>query len=459
MACAPCGRRSGSGPSATTTRACGSSPSAIRGPSSSLTRPTPSSARRWAAGTAGVAGSTTSRPAPEVRRSGLATRLITEVETRLAGLGARRVDLLVREGNDSRGGLLALPGLRGDERDAVRQGPRPAARRHRHGGRLGRDRARVHPAHARDARRRRRSTTPTGCSRSSGTASASRRWSTADGAAVDPRRAGRGRAVLRAVPRAADVDRRHGARSSTARSSPSTRTGEPDFALLQARIKGRAAAAEPTPFVYEVFDLLHLDGQSLLDEPLEERRRLLAGVLRPDPRVRLSEHIESRRASPSSRRHGCAASRGSWPRTAARRTCPASATDRWQKIKIRPGAGARRRWLGDGDRQGGRPRRAARRRPRGRRRCATRARSAPGSRRQPGRAAGRRRAAGGRRRRRSTTPPPRAAATDAHWLRPELVIRAEFAGWTGDGLVRQAAYKGIELEKDPQKVIRERPKA
>jgi ATP-dependent DNA ligase len=40
----------------------------------------------------------------------------------------------------------------------------------------------------------------------------------------------------------------------------------------------------------------------------------------------------------------------------------------------------------------------------------------------------------------------------------ELVIRAEFAGWTGDGLVRQAAYKGIELEKDPRRVIRERPK-
>jgi bifunctional non-homologous end joining protein LigD len=56
-------------------------------------------------------------------------------------------------------------------------------------------------------------------------------------------------------------------------------------------------------------------------------------------------------------------------------------------------------------------------------------------------------------------PPPRVAARGAHWIRPELVIRAEFAGWTGDGLVRQAAYKGIELEKDPRKVIRERPKA
>ena len=56
-------------------------------------------------------------------------------------------------------------------------------------------------------------------------------------------------------------------------------------------------------------------------------------------------------------------------------------------------------------------------------------------------------------------PTPRAAARTAQWLRPKLVIRAEFAGWTGDGLVRQAAYKGLELEKDPRKVIRERPKA
>ena len=97
--------------------------------------------------------------------------------------------------------------------------------------------------------------------------------------------------------------------------------GEPDFALLQARIKGRGVAAEPTPFVYEVFDLLHLDGRSLLDETLEERRRLLAGVLRPDPRVRLSEHIEAE-ASRSSRPRGSVASKGSWPRIAARRTCP-----------------------------------------------------------------------------------------------------------------------------------------
>ena len=44
--------------------------------------------------------------------------------------------------------------------------------------------------------------------------------------------------------------------------------GEPDFALLQERIKGRASGGLATPFVYEVFDLLYLDGRSLIEAPL-----------------------------------------------------------------------------------------------------------------------------------------------------------------------------------------------
>ena len=111
--------------------------------------------------------------------------------------------------------------------------------------------------------------------------------------------------------------------------------GEPDFALLQDRIKAREPAAEPTAFVYEVFDLLHLDGRSLLDEPLETRRRLLAGVLRPDPRVRLSEHIETDglaffEAARARGLEGIMAKERSSPYV------PGGRTMAWQKIKIRP---------------------------------------------------------------------------------------------------------------------------
>jgi bifunctional non-homologous end joining protein LigD len=43
----------------------------------------------------------------------------------------------------------------------------------------------------------------------------------------------------------------------------------------------------------------------------------------------------------------------------------------------------------------------------------------------------------------------------ARWVEPKLVIRAEFAEWTSDKLLRQAAFKGVEIDRDPSKVVRE----
>src|SRR6185295_11302822 len=44
------------------------------------------------------------------------------------------------------------------------------------------------------------------------------------------------------------------------------------------------------------------------------------------------------------------------------------------------------------------------------------------------------------------------------WVKPEIVIRAELGGWTRDGIVRQAAFKGFdEGGKPPTQVVRERP--
>jgi bifunctional non-homologous end joining protein LigD len=233
--------------------------------------------------------------------------------------------------------------------------------------------------------------------------------------------------------------------------------GEPDFALLQARIKGQGSDPAGTPFVYEVFDLLFLDGRSLLHEPLEERRRLLGGVIRADPRVRLSEHITGEGIAffEAAKVRGL---EGMMAKDRHSTYQPGKRSMAWQKVKIRPEqelvVGGWTRGTGKavdlgallvGVYDDGALRYA------GKvgagfttdiRADLLASIERLGSDESP-----------------FATPPPRPVARNALWLRPELVIRAEFAGWTGDGLVRQAAYKGLDLGKDPRAVRRERPAA
>jgi bifunctional non-homologous end joining protein LigD len=234
--------------------------------------------------------------------------------------------------------------------------------------------------------------------------------------------------------------------------------GRPSFSLLQDRTgirTGRAPGTKrpgrPAPAVYQAFDLLHLDGRSLLDVPLDERKRLLRSRLRPHERVRYAGHVEGEgRAFTDAARaqelEGIVAKLRRSPYEPGRRARS------WLKIKLRreqevvvvgwlDGQGTHRdlgslivavrsgdRWAHAGQVGSGIDTRT-------------------------------------RRELRATLeeletsasvldPVPRLKG--AHWAEPKLVIRVEFADWTADDLLRQAAFKGLEIGKAPTSVRRER---
>ena len=114
--------------------------------------------------------------------------------------------------------------------------------------------------------------------------------------------------------------------------------GAPDFSLLQERIselRSGGRQARPGPLVYQPFDLLYHDGRSLLEVPLESRKRLLKTVLREHPRVRFASHVDANGLA----FHAAAKERGLEGIVAKLRTSryePGRRSNAWLKIKIRP---------------------------------------------------------------------------------------------------------------------------
>ncbi|HEX7196582.1 MAG TPA: non-homologous end-joining DNA ligase, partial [Candidatus Limnocylindria bacterium] len=234
--------------------------------------------------------------------------------------------------------------------------------------------------------------------------------------------------------------------------------GRPSFSLLQDRTgirTGRAAGSKrhgpPAPVVFQAFDLLHLDGRSLLAVPLEERKRLLRSRLRPHPLVRYASHVEGdgrafTEAARAQELEGIVAKLRRSPYEPGRRTRS------WLKVKLRreqevvvvgwlDGQGTHRdlgslivavrsgdRWAHAGQVGSGIDTRT-RRELRSTLEALARDASV-------------------------LEPVPRLKG--AHWVEPKLVIRVEFADWTADNLLRQAAFKGLEVGKTPTAVRRER---
>jgi len=50
---------------------------------------------------------------------------------------------------------------------------------------------------------------------------------------------------------------------------------------------------------------------------------------------------------------------------------------------------------------------------------------------------------------------PRRDARDARWVAPRLVGEVAFTEWTGDGRLRHPAWRGLRVDKSPDEVVRE----
>ncbi len=98
--------------------------------------------------------------------------------------------------------------------------------------------------------------------------------------------------------------------------------GRPSFERLQRRMHVSAPASvrrlmTSVPVVYAIFDLLHLDGHSLIELPYDERRAQLEslGLAGPAWRVPAAHPVRARRCEP---RPGSRGSKAWWPSAATR---------------------------------------------------------------------------------------------------------------------------------------------
>ncbi len=232
--------------------------------------------------------------------------------------------------------------------------------------------------------------------------------------------------------------------------------GRTDFATLQQRMKlSRATEIQrvraANPVLLYVFDLLYLDGVSLIDKKFDDRRRLLdalplAGEFVSVPAVRTGP------VEPELARTRELGWEGLVAKTSDSTYLPGRRSPSWIKIKNfrtqevvvvgwRPGSGRRAGSLGSlllalpdptGWRYIGRVGSGFSDRDLG----DALARLEPLARQTPP----------------VSGPLPRPETRDARWVTPRLVGEVRFTEWSRDGLLRQATWRGFRPDKDPDQV-------
>jgi bifunctional non-homologous end joining protein LigD len=238
------------------------------------------------------------------------------------------------------------------------------------------------------------------------------------------------------------------------------RAGRPDFSRLQQRLNLTkpseiARTATTTPVNYFVFDILSLDGHSLLDEPWQERRATLETlvVAEDSSAVQVPPVFDGTRAAAidTSRElglEGIVAKRRDAPYESGRRSTS------WIKIKHhrtqevvvvgwRPGNGRREHGIGSlllavpngaGLDYVGRVGTGFTDRMLDDIATLLLPLSSLAA---------------------SLDTVPATDARDVRWVRPELVAEVEFAEWTRDGRLRQPVWRGWRTDKTPADVRRE----
>ncbi len=242
-------------------------------------------------------------------------------------------------------------------------------------------------------------------------------------------------------------------------------TGRPDFGRLQPRMQAASPAAvartaAEAPVTYVVFDLLELDGRSLLDEPYDTRRALLQATVADGPGWFVAPaHDDGEALLEAADAQGL---EGVVAKRCDSRYEPGRRSPAWVKVKVRrrqelvvggwlPGAGARAPTFGAlllgyhdppaSDAAPAGPLRFAGRVGTGFRDALLRDLRA-------------------RLDRLATEqcpfepPPPRPVLRLAHWVRPEIVVEVEHAEWTADGVLRHPSYLGERTDKPASEVGR-----